>query len=584
MQNLLNQAFQLHVSGHIQEAMGIYMQMLPSQQDNEQLLFLLGTAYFQTGNAKEAVACLQKSLDKNPSNLAAHNNLGLALQDLKRPDEALNSYDQLIILKPDYANAFYNRGNALQDLKRHKEALASYDQAIALQPDHADAFNNRGVVLRDLKRHEEALASYDQAIALQPDHADAFNNRGVVLRDLKRHEEALSHYDQEIALKPDYADAFNNRGVVLRDLKRHEEALASYDQAIVLRPDFAAAFNNRGVALRDLKRHEEALASYDQALRIKPDYADATWNKSLLLILIGNYLEGWKLYESRLDKKEIADNYYKFQQTSWRGQEDIQGKTLLIYSEQGLGDVIQFVRYLEKVHQLGIKIILEVPLPLVSLVSTFHVPMTVVERGKKRPGFDAYCPLLSLPYIFKTTIETIPASIPYLFANKEKLEDLKHQLGNQSSKRIGLTWSGLAVHENDHNRSIPLDALSELLKLPFEWHSLQKEYQERDKEILLNHPEIHQHQDELNDFSDTAALIECMDIIISVDTSVAHLAGALGKPVWILLPFMPDYRWMLDREDCPWYPSAKLVRQDESRDWSNVLNLIKKYLSYSLLT
>ena len=516
MQNLLNQAFQLHVSGHIQEAMGIYMQMLPSQQDNEQLLFLLGTAYFQTGNAKEAVACLQKSLDKNPSNLAAHNNLGLALQDLKRPDEALNSYDQLIILKPDYANAFYNRGNALQDLKRHKEALASYDQAIALQPDHADAFNNRGVVLRDLKRHEEALASYDQAI--------------------------------------------------------------------VLRPDFAAAFNNRGVALRDLKRHEEALASYDQALRIKPDYADATWNKSLLLILIGNYLEGWKLYESRLDKKEIADNYYKFQQTSWRGQEDIQGKTLLIYSEQGLGDVIQFVRYLEKVHQLGIKIILEVPLPLVSLVSTFHVPMTVVERGKKRPGFDAYCPLLSLPYIFKTTIETIPASIPYLFANKEKLEDLKHQLGNQSSKRIGLTWSGLAVHENDHNRSIPLDALSELLKLPFEWHSLQKEYQERDKEILLNHPEIHQHQDELNDFSDTAALIECMDIIISVDTSVAHLAGALGKPVWILLPFMPDYRWMLDREDCPWYPSAKLVRQDESRDWSNVLNLIKKYLSYSLLT
>ena len=544
MQNLLNQAFELHVSGNIQEAMGIYIQILPSQQDNEQLLFLLGTAYFQTGNAKEAVGCLQKSLDKNPSNPAAHSNLGLALQELKRFDEALQSYDQALRIKPDFAEAFYNQGNALRELERFDEALQSYDQALRIKPDSAEAFNNQGNALKELKRFDEALASYGEALRI----------------------------------KPDFAEAFNNQGNALQELKRFDEALQSYDQALRIKPDSAEAFNNRGKALKDLKQFDEALQSYDQALRIKPDYAEATWNKSFLLILIGNYLEGWKLYESRLEKEDTKKDYYQFQQTSWRGQEDIQGKTLLIHSEQGLGDVIQFVRYLKKIHQLGIKIILEVPEQLVSLISTFDVPMTVVEKGKKRPDFDAYCPLLSLPYIFKTTVETIPASIPYLFANKEKTEDWKLQLGNQTQKRIGLVWSGSTVHKNDHNRSISLDALSELLELPFEWHSLQKEYRERDKEFLLNHPEIHQHQDELNDFSDTAALIECMDIVISIDTSVAHLAGALGKPVWILLPFMPDYRWMLEREDCPWYPSAKLVRQDESRNWSNVLNLIKNNL------
>ena len=320
------------------------------------------------------------------------------------------------------------------------------------------------------------------------------------------------------------------------------------------------------------------LKSYDDALRIKPDFAEATWNKSVLLILTGNYADGWMLYEARLEKEDTKKNYPRYPQLAWRGQEDIQGKKILIHSEQGLGDSIQFIRYLEQIHQLGAEIILEVPKTLAVLVSTIKTPITVIEKGSKLPEFDAYCPLLSLPYVFKTTVDTIPSVVPYLSADKQKVSEWDSRLGVKTHKRIGLVWSGSAGHKNDHNRSIPLEVFDDLLKLPVEWHSLQKEYRTEDKNFLDSHPEVKQHQDKLGDFTDTAALIECMDLVISVDTSVAHLAGALGKTTWILLPFFPDYRWMLEREDCPWYPTAKLLRQDDEREWKKVILELSKKL------
>ena len=336
--------------------------------------------------------------------------------------------------------------------------------------------------------------------------------------------------------------------------------------------------NNRGGALKELKRFDDALASHDEALRIKPEYIGATWNKSLLLILTGNYLDGWMLHEARLEKEDTRKNYPKYPQLSWRGQEDIKGKKLLIHSEQGLGDSIQFIRYLEQIHQLGAEIILEVPKALATLASTIKIPITVVEKGSRLPEFDAYCPLLSLPYVFKTTVDTIPSGVPYLYANKQKVFEWNSRLGVKTRKRIGLVWSGSAGLKNDRHRSIPLEIFADLLKLPIEWHSLQKEYRTEDKSFLDNHPEVGQHQEELGDFAETAALIECMDLVISVDTSVAHLAGALGKTTWILLPYMPDCRWMLDREECPWYPTAKLLRQDEERDWKKVILELSKDL------
>ena len=420
--------------------------------------------------------------------------------------------------------------------------------------------------------------SYDQALRINPDYAEAMNNRGVALTELNRFDAAIESYDKALRIKPDYVEAMNNRGAALKELKRFDEALANYRKALSIKPDYAEAINNQGNALKELKRFDDALRSYDEALHIKPDFAEATWNKSLLLILTGNYSDGWMLYEARLEKEETKKNYPRYPQLAWRGQEDIKGKKILIHSEQGLGDSIQFIRYLDQIHQLGAEIILEVPKTLATLVNTIKTPITVIEKGSKLPEFDAYCPLLSLPYVFKTTVDTIPSVVPYLSADKLKVSEWNSRLGIKTRKRIGLVWSGSAGHKNDHNRSIPLEFFTDLLKLPVEWHSLQKEYLTEDKNFLDSHPEVRQHQEELGDFADTAALIKCMDLVISVDTSVAHLAGALGKTTWILLPFIPDSRWMLEREDCPWYPTAKLVRQDEERDWKKVIMKLMREL------
>ena len=448
-------------------------------------------------------------------------------------------------------------------------------KSLKILPNNPFAFNNLGSALRGLKQPDHAILNYDKALSLKPDYAEAHYNRGNALRDLHRPEEALASFHNALAIRPDYAEAYNNQGLTFQNLNRPEEALASFHKALAIRRDFAEAYNNQGLAFQQLNRSEEALASYDKALSLKPDYAEAYWNKSLILILMGQYLEGWELFEWRFKNEQLKHNYPPFTPPPWRGQTDIRGRKLLIHGEQGYGDVIQFCRYLPQVRALGADIILEVQQPLVPLVSTLNCPATVVAKGDVLPEIDAYCPIMSLPFVFKTTVETIPAEVPYLFSDKEKVKVWQKKLGPERL-RIGLTWSGSRDHKNDLNRSIWLKELLPLTDLPIEWHSLQKEYRQPDLEILEAHPEIRQHQDDLTDFSDAAALIECLDLVISVDTSTAHLAGALGKPVWILLPHAPDYRWMLDREDSPWYPSARLFRQSKAGDWAGVIQSVKE--------
>jgi tetratricopeptide (TPR) repeat protein len=363
----------------------------------------------------------------------------------------------------------------------------------------------------------------------------------------------------------------------LQDLKRLDDALASYDRAIAIKPDYAEAYSNRGVTLKDLKRLDDALASYDRAIELKPDYANAYWNKSLLKILNGDYLEGWQLYEWRW-KTELLIYLRGYKQPLWLDTQSLLNKTLLIYPEQGLGDYIQCIRYAVLVEQLGATVILEVPSELMSLVSTLKGQFTLVESGKPLPEFDYHCPVMSLPLAFKTTVDTIPADLPYLYTNEDKKQHWQEKLGNKTVTKIGLVWSGSTTHNNDHNRSLLLQQLSSLLELPVEFHSLQKEVRTVDIKTLTEFPSIHQHQDDLQDFSDTAALVDAMDIIISVDTSVAHLAGAMGKKVFVLVPYAPDYRWMLDRPDSPWYPSATLFRQPALDDWESVIVEIKQLL------
>lgn len=498
---------------------------------------------------------------------------GLSLHRQGRLASAKQIYEQILQEQSNNFDALQLLATIYSQVNQHEVSLLIFDKALQVNKTDAALFNNRGNALKELKRFHDALSSYNEALSIKPDYAEALNNRGNALKELKRLNDALSSYNEAIRIKPDYAEALNNRGVALKELELFDDALASYDQALRIKPDYAEALYNRGNAFHELKRFNDALSSYDEALRINPNYAEATFNKSVLLILTGDYLDGWMLYEARLEleKKETKEKYPRFSQLAWRGKENIQGKKILICGEQGLGDSIQFVRYLEKIHLLGAEIILEVPETLVNLVDTIKTPITVIQKGHKLPEFDAHCPLLSLPYVFKTTVDTIPSVVPYLYADRQRVSEWNSRLGVKTRKRIGLVWSGAAGHKNDHNRSIPVEIFEDLLKLPIEWHSLQKEYRTDDKVFLDSHPEVKQHQDELGDFTDTAALIECMDAVVSVDTSVAHLAGALGKTTWVLLPFMPDYRWMLDREDCPWYPTAKLIRQDDERDWNKVI-------------
>ncbi len=594
----------------LDDALACFEKAIALKPDFPSALSNQGLVLQELKRLDEALVCYEKAIALNPDFAFAHNNRGFVLHELKRVDEALASYDKAIALKPDYAEAFGNRGAALQHLQRFDEALACHDKAIALRPDYAEAFCNRGdtlhelkrldealvcydkaialkpgyadahgnagIVLRDLNRLGEALVCFDKAIALKPDYAQAFNNRGHALHDLKRLDEALASYDAAIALKPGYAEALGNRGVTLHALKRSDEALASYDKAIVLKPDYAEAFSNRGTTLHDLNRLDEAMACYDRAIALHPDVADTYWNKSLLHLLQADFSQGWALYEWRLKKDDVKNEYQHFpDKLAWRGQSSLQGKTLLIQCEQGMGDVIQFCRYVPRLQDLGAKLLFEVPKPLLSLLATLACDATLVEKGSQLPHFDAYCPAMSLPMVCKTELATVPNAAPYLFSDPQKVTGWQQCLGPKTKPRIGLVWSGNEKHKNDANRSIGLEAIVGLASLPVEFHSLQKEYRESDKEALKQHSWIALHHDELKDFSDTAALVACMDLVISVDTSVAHVAGALGKPVWILLPYMPDYRWMLDRKDSPWYPTAVLYRQDQSRGWDSVMERVK---------
>ena len=575
---MIQGALTLHQSGQLDAAETQYRKLLNLLPNNTTLLTNLGTISLQKGKLKEGVSIISQSLLINPNQPDALYNQGNALKDLRQLNEALACYNKVIAIKANYPAAYSNRGLVLQELNKPDEALESYNLAIALKSDYADAHYNRGNVLQELNQPEEAIDSYDRAIFLKPNYAEAYSNRGNTLSDLQRLDEGLASYDRAIELKPDYAEANYNRGNALQDLKRLEEALASYDRAIELKPDYAEAYSNRGNALSGLKRLDEALVSYDRTIILNPDYADAYWNKSLLKIINGDYLEGWQLYEWRWKVEPLIHSLRVYKQPLWLGTEVLLNKTLLIYPEQGLGDYIQYIRYAVLVEQLGAKVILEVPLALMSLVSTLKGQFTLVESGKPLPDFDYHCPVMSLPLAFKTTVNTIPANLHYLYTNDDKNQQWQEKLGNKTVTRIGLVWSGSTGQKNDHNRSLILQQLSSLLELPLEFHSLQKEVRAVDIKTLTDFPQIHQHQDELLDFSDTAALVEAMDVVISVCTSVAHLAGAIGKKVFILLPYAPDYRWMLDRTDSPWYPSATLFRQSAIDDWESVVTEIKQLL------
>ena len=534
-----------------------------------------GNVLQQLGRSAEALQDYDKAISLKPDYIDALYNRGIALKELRRLEDAIADYDKAISLKPDHVGALNNRGNALQGLGRFDEALQDFDKAIALKPHHIEALNSRGLALHKLKRFDEALEDYNKAISLKPDFLEAFSNRGTVLQELRRFDEALTDYNKAISLKPDYAEAYNNRGAALKELARYTDALQDYDKAISLKPDYVDALSNRGNALQEIGRFEEASKDFDRAIALKPDHASAHWNKSLQLLRQGKFTSGWKLYEWRWKRKELTSPRREFSQPLWLGKEDLNGKTILLHWEQGFGDTIQFSRYAKEIAKFGCKTILEVQKPLFELMKSIEGVDELIASGTDLPQFDFYCPLMSLPLAMGTTLETIPSGKPYLKSADDKLSRWSERLGPKSKPRVGLVWCGNANHTNDHNRSIALEQMLGAAPEGYELISLQKEVRKTDLTTLEQSKQLRHFGADLNDFTDTAALCELVDVIISVDTSVAHLAGAIGKPVNLLLPYNSDFRWLVDRSDSPWYPSMKLFRQGPDMIWKPVLEKIK---------
>ena len=542
-------------------------------------------AYYNRGNAllelkrfDQALESHDKAIALKPRLAEAHSGRGNALWELKQPEAALTSYDKAISLKPDYADAYSNRCNALRDLKRPEEALASCDAAIALRPGHARAHHNRGTALVDLKRFEEAVASYDRAIALNPDYARAYFNRGNALLALARRAEAIASYDSAIMLWPDDVPAYGNRGNAQLELTNIEDAIADFDKAIALQPDYAPAHCNRGNALVAMLRLDEAAASFRAAIALQPDYVDAHWNDSLRLLLIGQFERGWRSYEWRKQLSDPVANR-SYPQPLWLGEQDVTDKILFIYWEQGFGDTIQFCRYARLAEARGAKVIMEVQRVLQGLLRQLSPTIQFITPDRTPANFDFHCPLMSLPLAFGTTLETIPAEARYLWATEAAREtwsarlDVSHPTP-RTKPRIGIAWSGSADHRHDHIRSMDLTTCLPLFSHDADWVCLQKEIRDIDSAARRRADALRFFGDELSDFSDTAALVELMDLVITVDTGIAHLAGAMGKPVWVLLPYSPDWRWLLDRGDSPWYPSATLFRQPRPGDWTSVIDQV----------
>jgi tetratricopeptide (TPR) repeat protein len=566
----------LRALGQHEAALASYDRAVASKPDHALAWFKRGLLLKELGRLEAALASYDAAIAIDAEFAEAHSNRGNVLLALEQWDAALASYESAIASRPDYADAHCNLGKLFLERRQWDAALASCERAIAIKRDHAEAHFNRAVALEELENLDAALAGYDEAIAIKSDYAEAHCNRGNVLHEFDRLEEALASYETAILVRPDFAEGYCNRGNVLQELRNWDGALASFDKAIALKADFAEAHSNHGNVLAALHRPDAALASYDRAIASKSDYAEAYFNRALARLSGGDFERGLADYEWRW--KHPGSTHFKdprtWSQPSWLGRESLAGKSILLHSEQGLGDTLQFCRYVKKVAALGARTILDVQPPLRSLLAGLEGVSHLVTAEAPRPEFDHHCPLLSLPLAFNTDLDTIPGAVPYLKSDPLKTAQWEAKLGARTLPRIGIVWSGNPDHKNDRNRSILLADLIRHLPAGFRYVSLQKEVRERDRPALAANPGILDPAAELEDFSDTAALGECLDLVISTDTSVAHLVAALNRPTWILLPFNPDWRWLMDREDSPWYPSVTLYRQESLGDWMSVLERV----------
>jgi len=533
------------------------------------------------------------------------------LAELRRHADALAAYDAALALHPGHQEAAFGRANLLRDVGWLSAAVEGYDAVIAVAPAHPRANLHRAQALRDLRRTEEAQAGFEQtlavvetALAARPNDPRLTAWRGIALEGLQRDTDALASFDRAVALAPGFADPWNNRGVLLARIGREEDARESFGRAVAARPDFAEAMANHASMLMQIGDWQGAEALLDRALAASPNLPAAHFARAALRLIMGRFEEGWAEYELRWQLRDVATLRPWFgalpslpgdspaapgpgaMPAQWRG-EKLAGRKLLVYGEQGFGDTLQFCRYvplLERLEGGPVNVVLLVQPALRRLLASLPGVAHLVQEGDPKPELAFHCPVFSLPYLFGTTLETVPAPPRYLAAAPERRAHWRARLAGAPGPRVGLVWSGNQHHRNDRNRSIPLAMLEPLANTGASFFSLQREVRGSDAATLARFTWIDGIGTGFEDFAETAAAIAELDLVIAVDTSVVHLAGALGRPTWVMLPFAPDYRWMLGRDDSPWYPSLRLFRQPAPRDWASVIAAVQAALAAFVAT
>ena len=534
----MHEAVALHRQGRLRDAEKLYARVLKAAPAQFDALHLLGLCKAQSGQMGEAHRLMAAALKINGKAPDAWMNFANVLHALRRDGEALEALDKVLALRPGDPDAFAKRGNALLALGRPQEALAAFDAALMRNPRQLDALINRGSAQASVGRSAEALADFDAALKVAPGHPSALYNRGNALLNLGRYAEALAAFDAALAAAPGHIEALNNRGRTLQALNRHGEAIACFDKAIALRKD----------------------------------YADAHFNRALSLLTLGELGRGFAEYEWRWKRSGMIDARRGYRAPLWLGEYPPANKTILLHAEQGLGDTIQFARYAPQLARAGARVLMEVQPALKELFATLPGAPKVFAGGEPLPAYDIHCPLGSLPLAVKTGPDSVPADIPYLSAEDARLAKWRPVLAALPGKRVALTWAGNPAHANDRNRSLDPKLLEPLLALDgISFVSLQRDLRDGDAAWLARQPNVRHVGHEIADLADSAAVLALCDLTIAVDTALVHLAGAMGRPVWVMLAFAPDWRWESASGSSLWYAQARLFRQAALGDWNGVV-------------
>jgi len=559
----------LNEQGHIEQAIACFKKAIEAQLDFAQAHCNLGAALLTQGDTAEAIACFRRAIQCLPKYAVAYNFLGSALAQQGSTDEALAAYRQALAFDPRLPQAEKNLGALLQSQSKLDEAQACYERALALQPDDADALCNLGSVFKEHGKYQQASQYYQRALQINPELPEAHFNLGVIYQQQRELAAAAACYERAIRHKSDYAQAHNNLGAIRRQQGDLAAAIQCFHQALELKPNFAEALNNLGNTFKIQARHEEAAVCYQQALRINPEYAQVHYNHALTQLALGDFAAGWSEYEWRSRCPDFPQT--SFAQSRWDGA-PLGERTLLVHAEQGLGDTLQFARYMPLLKQFGGKVCFEVPPALGPLLRQSGFK-NLITKGEALPPFDVQVPLMSLPLMFGTTLETIPADIPYVAADPSLVEHWRGELRRFAGMKVGIAWQGSKSYPNDRFRSIALMHFAPLARAGVDLISLQKgvgseQLAEIEGKFLVH--DLGDFDGEHGAFMDTAAILKNLDLVVTIDSAVAHLAGAMGVKTWLALTLAPEWRWMFEREDSPWYPTVRLFRQRGLDDWPEV--------------